>query len=182
MKIPIAQKLSLLFLLLFAFPASTFAASKTVSPKPAMTLGDKLGVGADQLDYFGTSPSLRYWLTDQTALDVIGNNEGYSGGAAVGLTLNIAHPSRDFYIQALGRVSCVFVHNDYYYYPNTNFYSLTGGIGFEAFLPFCESLSLSGWIGMEALDTSIPGISWVDIKTLTGSLGSPMSLGLHFYF
>src|SRR6476620_1401176 len=102
MKIPITQILSLLLLLLFAFPVSTLAASKTVSPEPAMTLGDKLGFGADQLDYFGTSPSLRYWLSDQTALDVIGANWGYSGGAAVGLTLNIAHPSRDFYIQAIG--------------------------------------------------------------------------------
>jgi hypothetical protein len=125
---------------------------------------------------------LRYWLTDQTALDLLGSVENDSGSGALGLTQNLAHPSRDLFIQGLARVTVErLVYNDSYF-PDYTSLSFTLGIGFEAFMPFCESLSLSGWIGAKVYNQWNAQYNWIHVDTVTNGLGSPVNLSFHVYF
>jgi hypothetical protein len=167
--------------LFLAYPYLAQAAGDGLTPTATpFTLGGKFGFGADQMDGDGFSPSIRYWLNDQTALEVLGSNYMDSWGCALGVLQNIAHPTRDVYIHLLSRYTF-----NQYSNPNvsslTNYSSITLGIGFEAFMPFCENLSLDGWVGLEVDGQTVFPNSSANLNTLTGSLGSLMNLAVHFY-
>lgn len=145
-------------------------------------LGGKVCIGADQLDGCGFSPSVRCWLNDNTAFEALA---GYydSGAIGLGLIQNIAHPQRDVYVHLLGRATFANFQNP----PQTNvplvltYFAFTLGIGFEAFMPFCENLSLDGWVGEEVYFQDYDG-SYANFVTMLDSFGSPLNLAIHAYF
>jgi hypothetical protein len=121
-----------------------------------------------------------WWFSDNEALDILatvstvssvgadfnGNAYGYptqifAGG--LGYRWNISSPVRDLKIQGLARITYGHYTNQqeaWYYGPanisfeetavNSESFNLIGGLGFEYFLPFCESFSVQSYLAFAA--------------------------------
>jgi len=178
------KKTTFLFLIILFSSNLARAAQESASPSgtDSLPLKDKIGFGIDYFDHLGTAPSVRFWLSDQTALDILcgTTNATNTWGIATGLKQNLLHPSKYVQIQVLERFS--FVRNIRYpssYYSNWTV--LMAGTGFEAFMPFCEALSVEGWVGLEMSNYADSTGSWTDFQTVTDGL-SVFNLGLHLTF
>jgi hypothetical protein len=160
-----------------------YAANETAVPTP-FTLGGKTCIGADQLDGCGFSPSVRVWFNDQIALEALINEYNGHGAIGLGFIQNIAHPQRDVYIHLLGRATFAnFTSTPQLVTPvfTLTYFSFTAGIGFEVFMPFCENLSVDGWMGEEFYAEDYDG-TYSGFTTMLNSIGSPINLAIHAYF
>jgi hypothetical protein len=229
--------LSLLVPALFLWVPFSSVAAQEPSPTPASTPAvfspehpkGYLGVGIGTTPLGATALALRYWMEDNTALDVMvsgsdspGAGYDFSGnqittsnwayGLSLGLKQNLKEPIRDVFVQGIARLSYAqnFVQSTSttsensitYGYTNLNTQnqevSLFLGIGFEAFVPFWEDISIEGNAGLsvnalwnEVTDYYNPNFSsQPDISTSYGLLSagvntntfSILSGSVHFYF
>jgi hypothetical protein len=177
----------ILFLIFLFFPAVT-ACSQTVpvaTPTPgSMNLGGKIGFGIDQLDDVGPGVSARYWLSDRTALDAFGGQDYndykvYSFG--VGLKTNLSNPAKDLFIQGVVRASYSRQIYSPFFIPGDE-YDLYLGVGFEAFLPFCEWLSVEDSVLFDFSWRPSSGGQVFGVFAPTGEAMSPFNLSIHAYF
>jgi hypothetical protein len=170
----IKKLIPVLFLLILPLWANAADVNPAPSPAP-LTLGGKLGIGGDQLDGEDFEPAVRYWLNENTALECVFADYNNKGTIGLGVIQNILHPFRDVYIHLLGRVT----YDDF---SSQIYAAFSAGLGFEVFMPFCEGLSLDGWVGGEIYSESDASFSNVNFRTLTASFGSPLNLAIHAYF
>jgi hypothetical protein len=171
----IKKLIPVLFLLVLPLLASAADVNSAPGSIPLM-LGGKLGIGGDQLDGEAFEPAVRYWLNENTALECVFADYNGSGTIGLGVIQNIIHPTRDVYIHLLGRIT----YDDFFEQIYTAF---SAGLGCEVFMPFCEDLSLDGWVGEEInyeYDAASGG--FFNFGTLTASFGSPLNLAIHAYF
>jgi hypothetical protein len=125
-------------------------------------------------------PAMRYWLNNQTVLEAMGGWGNCRSGGSLGLKQNVSRPVDYLCLQVLERFTFVY---DYCSdeFPPPEWIYLTVGCGFEVFMPFCENLSLVGWVGVEMVRYWDRYGSWTGYQTASSDL-TPANLGLHFVF
>ena len=145
-----------------------------------LELGGKFGVEKDTIPInFGinngdgdyTAIGLDYWISDKSALQLLGfvnfysspgenfngsgvYNSGQTWGTGLGYKYNFREPFHGLFIQLLGRVTYAQVNStSHNVESNTTDYSETlsffGGVGFEFFIPFWQALSISANVGYQ---------------------------------
>ena len=176
------RKCFFIFLLLLSSPsfAQDPVAVVPEKPAPVPVLAGRFGFGIESINQIGTVPVLRYWLNEQTALEAMGGWGSCHWGGAIGLKQNVSRPMNYLCLQLLERFTYIY---DYCspYSPPPEWIYLTVGCGFEAFLPFCENLSVEGWVGVEMVRYWDQIGGWTGYQTASSDL-NPMNLGFHFVF
>jgi len=206
-----------------AFP-TPIATSPIATPVPKAAFSpehmkDYLGVGIGSLPYAGTTVDIRYWMENNLALDLMagGTSNPTSGqdfngnsiqvpdwgfGLSLGFKENLKEPVHDVFVQLIERLN---YSQNYDGYEDTSEVTVSQnqnisvylGLGFEAFIPFWESLSIEGSVGLTATDTfneySVfynPNYYGTNIQTsgnvfstgLSSGTFSILSGSVHFYF
>jgi hypothetical protein len=176
----------LVLALIFLTTVSAYSQESAPTPNP-FSLGGKIGLGMSQIDGITPGIDVRYWLSDQTALDAFGAQVYDSGDAfdfGLAVRTNLSKPCKDVLVQ--GIVQGSLTYNGYFpfVFPPNAIYDVCVGLGFEAFLPFCE------WISIE--DAILLDYSWrpSSYGTVTGVFLpssdvpqlTPFHLSVHAYF
>jgi hypothetical protein len=183
--------LSILFFLisLSAYSQETATPTPASTPAPSATpaklsMGGKFGIGLSYTNGDYPGAMIRYWVSDQTALDAFTasfpQDDIYDFG--LGLKTNLTHPTRDLMIQGLFRAS--YTHTAYlpFWNPNDS-YDLAAGLGFEVFMPFCDWLSVEDSVMIDFSWRPTPyGQVWGIFSPDGEAVLNPMSLSIHAYF
>jgi hypothetical protein len=167
------------------------------------------------------------WLSDQAALDVLatanaGSNAGFdfngnptnfpntTWGAGLQLRGNLTAPFRNLRLQGLFRATYAQFNQQEVTWTNNNItnqiqdcysetFLLSAGLGFEYFMPFCDSLSVQGnlaftgayndgWISesfnpSQNLGQANYTVKYSNFRTAIVTTGLTLSgLSVHFYF
>jgi hypothetical protein len=180
----------LVLALLFLSTASAYSQESSPTPTPdPFSLGGKIGLGMSQINGVTPGISLRYWLSDQTALDAFGAqvlaiDDIFDFG--LGVRTNLSKPCKDVLIQGIFQTSytCTEYVPFIFLGPNSE-YDLSAGLGFEAFLPFCEWVSVEDSVLLDysyrpspygtVMGVFLPGSR--DATQLT-----PFNFSIHAYF
>jgi hypothetical protein len=154
--------------------------------------------------------SFRYWPSGKLGLDALGSlqvastvvkvdlagNTAPVQAAGIGLGLgarwNLAHPSDDLFLQSLVRASFFHATNHLGGSSPATFdassLTLLAGMGFEAFLPWWESLSLEASVEVvlarytTGSDLAALPSSNASSLGLAGKGFYPVQVGIHYYF
>jgi hypothetical protein len=173
----------------------------------------KIGVGAVIIPTAGTYVSAvtgSYWMSNKVALDGYlgaGGGSVYNGGTAsngapvtdntsnlfiaIGGRLDLARPTPDLHLQAIGRLSFNDLSTDHTALGNTA--TLAGstvgifvGAGFEGFIPGWHSVSIevNSGLHLDLNNTSYPGNNLGSTSYYFGGGAGlvPVNLGIHYYF
>jgi len=203
---------------------TAIANSPIATPVPKATFSPEhmkgyLGIGLGSLPYAGTAVDIRYWMDNNLAVDLMAggtsnpfNGQDFNGnsvqvpdwgyGLSLGFKENLEEPVHDVFVQLIERLN---YSQNYDEYEDTNEMTVTQnqivsvylGLGFEAFIPFWESLSIEGSVGLTATDTFNESLavynpnyygtnsqtsSNVFAAGLTSGTFSILSGSVHFYF
>ncbi len=152
-----------------------------------ISLGGKIGLGMSQISGITPGVSVRYWLSDQTALDFFGGQLLFSNDIfdfGVGIKTNLSAPSRDILIQ--GIVHASYTHTIYvpFFFSTNDAYDLSFGLGFEAFMPFCKWLSIEDSILFDFAWRPSPygQVIGMFLPSGNGLALTPLNLSIHAYF
>ena len=153
--------------------------------------------------------AVRYWVTESFSWDglvAVNLNSQPSGGAGatgvpagsdqkaygVGtvMKLNLKRPTRWLLAQAIGRASLASLQqasNTSTNSQTTSTFGLGAGLGFEAFMPFWEALSVEGniLVDFSSSQTKVEGAqgaqSGSSLSIDSGGF-TPLNVGIHLYF
>ena len=164
------------------------------------------------LEYFGepNALSLRYWVTEklcwegllalnvtsspggETNADNTGTSTNFGGGLGTSFRYNFRQPVRGVFIQWIGRATLGVLgqtvnNGEEEIATLTTNFSLFAGLGFEAFLPVWEALSVEGNVGLavnssQVQGAGLPGGQSSSSFAITGTGYLPLNLSVHYYF
>jgi hypothetical protein len=195
----------------------------TVAPKTGFSpehMKDYVGIGVGSLPLAGSAVDFRYWVDNNLAMDLMAggnsnpqNGQDFNGNSVVapdwtyavslGFKENLKEPVHDVFLQLIERVSYSQSYNDFESNYQTNLQqsqivSAYLGLGFEAFIPFWESLSIEGSVGLSTTETlsqttivyNPADVGNTNVQTSTSLLSAGFSSGtfsilngsVHFYF
>ncbi len=184
------------------------------APDFSTGLMGKWGVGFDSIPGAGVGPNavdLRYWAADRTAwegllafgsnnvpggTDAAGkpvNNSNMAFGLGVGYDYAWLKPSENFLVKLVGKASLASEGTTVNTLGTattgtTTTIGLSGGLGFEAFIPAWPALSVEGSVRLGLTAGSISSSAAGSTTQGTLNLGlagdgfTPLNVAAHFYF
>lgn len=160
------------------------------------------GFGFDSLPGLGASGgsvaqpnalSLRWWASDRLAVDLAGtlSAQGVSGsaatqgsldswGGAAGLRYNVSEPSKDLLVQVVMKGAYAKSAPD----SPAELATQAGfvGLGFEAFIPGWDWVSVEGTAGADYLKQDAPAAAGHSAVGVGAGGYAPLNLSVHVYF